>query len=129
MSSPKTHRDLVAWQEAMALVEAVYRDTAGFPKEETFGLAIQLRRSAVSVPSNLAEGCARNTTRELVQFLGITCGSLAELETQIELAIRLGLLKSGAGALKQADRVARLVRALRSSLRARLREEEVTGDR
>ena len=113
----------------MALVEAVYRDTAGFPKEETFGLAIQLRRSAVSVPSNLAEGCARNTTRELVQFLGITCGSLAELETQIELAIRLGLLKSGAGALKQADRVARLVRALRSSLRARLREEEVTGDR
>ena len=103
----------------MTLVEVVYRDTAGFPKEETYGLVSQIRRAAVSVPSNIAEGAARNSSREWVQFLGITCGSLAELDTQLELAIRLGFLKADAPAVNQTHRVGRLVRLLRKSLKIR----------
>ena len=112
-----THRDLHAWREAMALVEIVYRATAGFPKTEFFGLVNQIRRCAISVPSNIAEGAARNSTREFVQFLGISCGSLSELETQLELAMRLGYLNAGADAVRQMNRVGRIVRALRTSLR------------
>ena len=111
---------MVAWQEAMALVESVYRDTASFPKDEMFGLTVQIRRCAVSVPSNIAEGAARNSSREWVHFLGIACGSLAELETQLELAIRLGLTTADVISFKHADRVARLVRALRKSIKAKL---------
>jgi four helix bundle protein len=107
----------------MALVELVYRDTACFPREEMFGLTMQTRKSTVSVPSNIAEGAARNTTGELVHFLGITCGSIAELETQLELAVRLGFMKADAAAFGQANRVARLVRALRKSLKAKLAKE------
>ncbi|MDH3287563.1 MAG: four helix bundle protein [Betaproteobacteria bacterium] len=66
MDRPSAHQILLAWREAIALVEAVYRDTACFPKEETFGLTAQLRRAAVSIPSNVAEGAARNTSGELV---------------------------------------------------------------
>ena len=123
MAVVTTHRDLFAWQEAMKLVEVVYRDTASFPKEEIYGLANQIRRAAVSVPSNIAEGAARNSSREFVQFLGITCGSLAELETQLELAIRLRFMRTNADALSQADRVDRLVRALRKSLKNRVMED------
>jgi four helix bundle protein len=86
------HRKLTVWQEAVKLVEMVYRATRGFPKDETFGLTRQLRRSAVSVPSNIAEGAGRNSTKELVQFLGVASGSLAELDTQLEVARRLGYL-------------------------------------
>ena len=85
MGTLATHRDLAAWQEAMRLVETVYRESADFPKQETFGLTSQIRRAAISIPSNLAEGAARNSPREWLQFLGIACGSLAELETQLEL--------------------------------------------
>jgi four helix bundle protein len=123
MNAPATHRDLIAWQEAMALVESVYRDTASFPREENYGLTTQIRRCAISVPSNIAEGAARNSSREYVQFLGISCGSLSELETQLELAIRLGFMKADSISLKHADRVARLVRALRKALKARLQSE------
>jgi four helix bundle protein len=84
------HKDLVAWREAMSLVEAVYRDTENFPRDETFGLRAQVRRAAVSVPSNIAEGSGRNSPGELRQFVGIASGSLAELETQLELSVRLG---------------------------------------
>src|SRR5688572_16645546 len=100
MNAPVTHRDLIAWQEAMALVESVYRDTASFPREENYGLTTQIRRCAISVPSNIAEGAARNSSREYVQFLGISCGSLSELETQLELAIRLGFMKADSVSLK-----------------------------
>ena len=117
MDAANTHRNLLAWREAMTLVEAVYRDTASFPKEETFGLKAQIRRAAVSVPSNIAEGAGRNTSGELLQFLGITCGSLAELETQLELAVRLGYLKSDADSVVKSSRVGMLVRTLRKSRR------------
>ena len=101
----------------MTLVRVVYQDTANFPREELFGLTAQIRRSAISVPSNLAEGAARNSSGELMQFLGITCGSLAELETQLELAVQLGYLKPDADAISLTSRVGMLVRLLRKSLR------------
>jgi four helix bundle protein len=130
MAAP-THRDLTAWREAMDLVEVVYRATAAFPKAEIFGLANQIRRSAVSVPSNIAEGAGRNSSRELIQFLGISCGSLAELETQLELAARLGYLEAGSDAIRQTNRVGRIVRALRNSLREKVTRESMTrsGDK
>ena len=103
----------------MNLVEIVYRDTASFPKEETYCLTMQIKKSAISVPSNIAEGAARNTPGELLQFLGITCGSLAELETQLELAVRLGYLRAAADVIGQTNRVGMLVRLLRKSLRDR----------
>jgi four helix bundle protein len=110
------HRDLLAWQEAMALVEVVYRDTEDFPRDEVFGLRAQIRRAAVSVPSNLAEGSGRNSPGELKQFVGIASGSLAELETQLELAVRLGYLNMHASVIHQSERVAKLVNALRKSM-------------
>jgi four helix bundle protein len=119
-TASQTHRDLLAWREAKALVEAVYRDTSRFPREETYGLMSQIRRAAISVPSNIAEGAGRNSPRELLHFLGITCGSLAELETQLELAVRLGYLKSDADAISQTYRVGGLVRLLRTSIQTRI---------
>jgi four helix bundle protein len=118
MGNERTHRDLVAWQAAMDLAETIYQQTSTFPKEETFGLTIQVRRAAVSVPSNIAEGAARNSSREFFQYLGVAAGSLAELETQVELAIRLKYLPRDTDALVHARRVGRLVNALRKSLGA-----------
>ena len=115
-----THEDLLAWQEAMALVELVYRETATFPRHEMYGLTVQIRRAAISVPSNIAEGAARKTSGEFLQFLGITCGSIAELETQLELARRLGFLDTDSAAVHQAGRVGSLVRRLRASLKSRV---------
>ena len=87
----RSFRDLVVWQRSMDLSILVYRITQSFPREETYGLASQLRRSAVSIPSNIAEGQGRLNTREFRQFLGISRGSTCELQTQLELALRLGL--------------------------------------
>jgi four helix bundle protein len=86
------HRDLVAWQKAMALTKQIYLLTNEFQKHELYGLTSQLRRAAVSVPSNLAEGAARNSKREFGYFVGIARGSLAEIETQVELAVSLGYM-------------------------------------
>lgn len=85
----KTHKDLDAWKKALDFAESIYTLTARFPKEEQFGLISQLRRSAVSVPSNIAEGAARSTRKEFIQFLHVALGSLAEAETQMILARRL----------------------------------------
>jgi len=93
MSSSKVQsfRDLLVWQKSMDLTTAVYRITQSFPREEMFGLTSQLRRSAVSIPSNIAEGQGRLSTREFRQFLGVARGSNCELQTQLEIARRLGL--------------------------------------
>ena len=88
----KRYSDLVAWQKAMDLVEAVYRTTRAFPKEELYGLSSQLRRAAISIPSNIAEGHCRNGRREFVHYLSIALGSLGELETQVMISERLGYL-------------------------------------
>ena len=88
----KCYRDLVAWQKSMDLVTEIYDSTQAFPRAEVFGLVSQLRRAAVSVPSNIAEGHARQSTGEFRQFLGHALGSLVELETQVLIAQRLGFV-------------------------------------
>src|SRR5580704_14187958 len=82
----QSFRDLVVWQRSIQLATMIYRITGGFPKEEMYGLASQIRRSAVSVPSNIAEGQGRLSTGEFRQFLGIARGSNFELQTQLEIA-------------------------------------------
>ncbi len=86
------YSELIAWQKAMDLVVTVYRLTGSFPKSEAYGLTSQMRRAAVSVPSNIAEGQGRSTTKDFVHFLHIARGSLQELETQVILAVRLEFL-------------------------------------
>lgn len=88
----KSYKDLIVWQKAMDLVEMVYQATRTFPQEERYGLTSQLRRAVVSVPSNIAEGHARKSTAEYINFLSIARGSLAEVETQLLIAQRLGYL-------------------------------------
>ena len=112
-----SHRNLIAWREAMKLVEMVYRHSARFPKEELYTMVTQLRKAAISVPSNLAEGAARNSPKELLQFVGIASGSLAEVETQLELAVRLGYLDETTECTHQVSYVGRLLVGLRNSLR------------
>jgi four helix bundle protein len=89
-SEERPHERLDVWEDAMSLVEAVYRLTAGLPDSERFGLVSQMRRAAVSVPSNISEGAARRSTAEYLRFLSMARGSLAELDTQIQISIRLG---------------------------------------
>lgn len=88
----KPHKKLDVWKLSMELSRAVYRLTAGFPSEERFGLVSQMRRAAVSVPSNLAEGAARVSTSEFRQFLSIARSSLSELDTQLDLSLELGFI-------------------------------------
>jgi four helix bundle protein len=90
--SNTTYRDLVAWQKAIDLCELVYRASAAFPQHELYGLTSQIRRGAVSVPSNLAEGAGRITNGEFLQAIGHARGSLLEVETQLIIANRLGYL-------------------------------------
>ena len=85
----KTYKDLVVWQKAMDLVTEIYRITARFSKEELYGLTSQIRRSAVSVPSNIAEGYGRKSTNDYIRFLQISMGSLYELQTQLQIAQNL----------------------------------------
>ncbi len=87
----RSFRDLQVWQRAMELTVAIYRFTQDFPREEVYGLTSQLRRCSVSIPSNIAEGQGRLNTREFKQFLAIARGSDCELQTQLEIASRLGL--------------------------------------
>lgn len=86
----KHYKELKIWQKGMSLARSVYRLTAKFPGDERFGVTSQMRRAAVSVPSNIAEGQARQGTREFLQFLSHASGSLAELETQLSLSVDLG---------------------------------------
>lgn len=89
-----SYRDLNVWQNAMNLVEDVYKITANFPKEEKYGLISQIRRCSVSIPSNISEGFMRKSTKEYIQFIYISLGSLGELDTQMEIAVRLKFMES-----------------------------------
>ena len=115
----RNYRQLVVWQRAMDLVEGVYRATADFPREELYGLTGQLRRAAVSIPSNIAEGQGRGTATELIRFLRIAHGSLREVETQVLIAQRLTYLTQDRadGLLALAAEVGRLLNGLMKSLR------------
>ncbi len=110
----KNYRDLIAWQKAMDLVENVYKGTKQFPKEELYGLTSQLRRAAISIPSNVAEGQGRRTDKEFAYFVSVANGSLHEAETQILLAERLQFLDKAASAklLDSSSEVGRLLNGL-----------------
>jgi four helix bundle protein len=112
----RNHHDLQVWQEGMALAREIYAVTAGFPKEETFGLTSQMRRSAVSVPSNIAEGAARGGKREFHQFLVITRGSLMELETQVILSHDLGYVEDHTNLMEKINKVFALLNGLMAKL-------------
>jgi len=121
----RSYRDLKVWQLGMDLVHRVYDVTREFPKTEIFGLTSQIRRAAVSVPSNVAEGHARGGTREFLHFLTISLGSLAELETQLVIAHRLEYVDNEAAdhVLHMCDQVGRMLRALQKSLKAKVEEQ------
>ena len=106
------YRDLLAWQKSRAFVKAIYQATASFPKTETFGLSLQLRRAAVSIPSNIAEGYGRRGGPDLLRFLYIARGSLLELETQILVAGDLEFLTESDLLLEGAAEVGRLLNGL-----------------
>src|SRR5579872_5542656 len=114
-----SYRDLLAWQQAMNLVELVYKASAGFPKEEVYGLTSQVRRAAVSVAANIAEGQGRKSKGEFMQFLGNAKGSLMEVETHLLIAKRLHFLTEANcdPALEQTARVAKLTNGLLNALK------------
>ena len=115
------YRDLLVWQKALSWVELVYAATREWPSDERFGLISQVRRACVSVPSNIAEGCARRSTPEFLRFLSIARGSLAEVETQLIIAQRLTYLEAAAltRLLDSADEISRMLSGLISKLEER----------
>jgi four helix bundle protein len=119
------HKELIVWQKAMDVVIGVYRLTKSFPKTELYGLASQIQRAAVSVPSNIAEGHALKQTQAYARHLAIANASLAELETQLEIANRLGYLSpESRQVIDQASEVGRMLWGLRRSLHSRLTPAE-----
>ena len=112
----KSYRELIAWQKGMELVVEVYRISRLFPDDERFGLISQIRRAAVSVPSNIAEGHARPTA-DFVRFLNIARGSLSEVETLLEISRRLKFTTNISDALRQAEETGRIINGLIRSLR------------
>jgi four helix bundle protein len=116
----KSYRDLEVWSLGLDLVETIYRCTSEFPKNEIYGLAAQMRRAAVSIPSNIAEGQARSSSKEFLHFLSFSLGSLAELETQLGLTARLGYSATEIStALAQVELLGKKLHRLRTSIRQR----------
>ena len=117
----QSYKDLVVWQKGIELAKLIYKVTAQFPGEEKFGLVSQMRRAAVSIPSNIAEGQARHTTGEFIQFISHGEGSVAELETQIILAVELKFCAKNAvlSACELLDEIRRMLNGLRRKLATR----------
>jgi four helix bundle protein len=117
----RTYRDLVVWQKAYDLSLAVYRATRGFPNDEVYGLRSQVRRAAISIPSNIAEGYGRRTTAEYARSLNIAYGSRCELETQLSIAADLGYISQTVATKleQQTAEVERMLTALRRALARR----------
>jgi four helix bundle protein len=130
MARPKNYRDLIVWQKAMALAREVYSLTGQLPKNEAYGLAVQIRRAAVSIPSNIAEGHGRLTDSQFRHFLGNARGSLCEMQTQIELAIDLEFLnpKRAQELLVHSAEVARLINGLNASFGKPQKSHENSGE-
>jgi four helix bundle protein len=118
MDKIASYRDLVVWQKAMCLVEECYRLTDNLPRTELFGLTAQLRRAAISIPSNIAEGQSRHHGKEYVHFLYLASGSLSEVETQMELARRLKYTGEEAARafFQSSDEIGRMLTGLRKAL-------------
>jgi four helix bundle protein len=123
-------KDLVAWQQAVELVVEVYRVTKAFPREEMFGLTIQLRRAAVSIPSNIAEGQGRGNTPDFARYLRVAQGSLQEVETQVVIAHCLGMVgdHDRDALFARITSVGKLMRRLSQSLRPSRNEQPATSN-
>ena len=107
----KTHKDLDVWKNGIELVVSVYKATRKYPKDELYGIVSQIRRAAVSIPSNIAEGAGRNHDREFIKFLYVSLGSLAELETQLLISQRLDFISE-----QENDDLNSLIKMIRSQI-------------
>lgn len=116
----KTFRDLLVWQKAMDLVTQLYKVTSAFPQEELYGITSQIRRSGVSVPSNIAEGYGRRSTKDYVRYLNMATGSLYELETQLQISNNLDLLSDDD--YKPLDEATREIERMITALRKKILE-------
>lgn len=118
----QNHTDLIVWQDAMLLVEHIYTLTRTFPKEEIYGLSAQMRRAAISVPSNIAEGHTRDSLKDYLRFLSIALGSLAELKTQLILTSRLNFAAKDTlhPTLLLAEKNFKMLKNLQRKLKSRL---------
>lgn len=124
-SQERPHERLHVWRDAMDLVEVVYKISAAFPDTERFTLTAQLHRAAISVPSNIAEGAARRSTPEYLRFLSIARGSLSELDTQLQIAERLGYIKHNVDTTELLDRTFAKLNALIRSIQTK-RDNDAT---
>jgi four helix bundle protein len=116
----RNHRDLVVWQKSIELVAGVYSLSSDFPKSEQFGLTSQLRRAAISVPANIAEGAARKSSKEYLHFLSIASGSLSELDTLVTLCQRLKYAEDVAKLQTSIDEIAGLVMGLSAAIKRKV---------
>ena len=112
----KSYKDLIAWQKAMLLVKNIYEIAKTFPKEEIYALTSQIKRSAVSIPSNISEGSSKRSINEFIRFLNISYGSLCELETQIQIAEIVGYINSSSEIMNQTSELGKILNGLISSL-------------
>ena len=113
----RSHKDLDAWKKSMDLVDSIYKVTKSFPNEELYSLTNQMRRAAISIPSNIAEGAARGSKNDFIRFLYIALGSLSELETQVIIANRLGYLTNPNNLLNDIGIIRKLINGLIYSLK------------
>jgi four helix bundle protein len=122
MAIVRTFRDLIAWQRSMELARAIYRETQAMPTTEQYGLTIQMRRAAISIPSNIAEGHGRQSRADFLKYLRISRGSLMELDTQLELATTMSLIPTSDATLALLRETDRILQALIRSLEQKQRE-------
>ena len=115
----RSHKNLQVWQEAMGLVKEIYEMTRSFPESERFGLISQMRRSAVSVPSNISEGAGRNGNKEFLHFLYIARGSLCELETQVIIGQQLGFIAEPTSITEKIEKIFGLLAGLINSIKSK----------
>ncbi|WP_200763542.1 four helix bundle protein [Nitrosophilus alvini] len=115
----KEHKDLDVWNLSMDLVEKIYKLCQTFPKEETYGLTLQIKRATISIPSNIAEGASRQSNKEFIQFLFISLGSLSELETQLLLAKRLCFVENIDETIEDIVRIKKMLYGLINFIKAK----------
>jgi four helix bundle protein len=122
----RPHHNLDVWQKAVDFVIDIYQATEGFPKEEKFGLTSQLRRAAVSIPANVAEGAGRKSEKEFLQFLSIAQGSASEVETELVIAFRLEFIDKSKynRLLESLDDISRMLTGLSNHLRRKIQSRE-----
>jgi len=118
----ESYRELLVWQKSMSLVTQIYKNTRGFPKEELYGLVTQIRRYAISIPSNIAEGWGRSATQDYLRFLRISRGSMYELQTQLDVCGNIGYINSGdlEGLYPVCDEIGKMLNGLITKLKTRI---------